>query len=136
MRLDNISKMILDLVYAGDSSNILTGGVYHSEDPDKIPDQIPACTFLYLPAPYQRVYNEVYVDLTFWFDNPNFEDISKIIDTLERLTETWIAFELNNINVGKCYFTFLRSPSSGGRNNLKYILVRLKLRAVFFEDTC
>ena len=135
MHISETSKALTDFIYDRDPSNYLVGGVYHSDDPDKVPSESPSCTFAFLPAPYNKVLDSYYVDLTFWYSSPDFSKISQILKSIEEWAESWFDISDGQV-IGKGQFVIRKSPLTGGKLNLSFITVFGLLRATYFEDAC
>lgn len=132
MHLDRISKIIQEVVLNNDLNNIINN-VLFSDDPDFVPveDSIPTVTFAFTPAPFQRVYDEVLTEIIFWYSNPLLSKISSVVDEIEKSSETWLSFNENGSEVGRYRYLFNRSPSSGGRINLKTLTVYMRFKCTF-----
>ena len=136
MHIDKVSRALVSLLLSADVEGLLLG-VAPAEDPDYIPDSVPQAIYAFVPTTFSGVFDEFLIDLTFWFDNPDLSDISLIIDKLARGSgHQWSDIIESGVRVGAVQYFFIRSPSSGGRQDLKYLTLFLKLRATFDNDPC
>jgi hypothetical protein len=137
MHLDKVSYVIVGLVLASDKDGMLTG-ITPSEDPDNVPDNVPCGVYSFIPTPFNDVFDEFLAEVTFWFDNPSLREISKIIDNMEKGSgnQQWYNVVEDGLAIGKYQYLFVRSPSSGGRQSLRFVTLFLKVRAFFNQDQC
>jgi hypothetical protein len=132
VNLDVVAKSVIGLILSFDNESVLSG-VYHAEDPDQVPSQVPVCTFAFVPAPYSKIFDEFYMEWTFWFNNPFFSNVSDIVNRIEENSDEWVDCVQDGKVLGRVWFLLNRSPQTGGRNNLKYITLFIKVRATFNE---
>jgi hypothetical protein len=136
MHIDKVSRALVSLVLSADVDGVLSG-VAPAEDPDYVPDSTPQAIYAFVPTGFSGVFDEFLIDLTFWFDNPNLSNVSNIIDILVRGSgPAWNDIVENNVRIGGVQYFFIRSPSSGGRQGLKYLTLFIKLRTTFDSDPC
>ena len=136
MHIDKVQKGIQSFVFECDIDDVLDGGIQPIFDPDSVPDITPLMTFGFIPYPYSGIFDTFLMEWTFWFDNPHITKISNLIDTIEEQAVKWIDINYRNKVIGRMQTNFLKSPSTGGMYNLRFITLYLKMRAVFYEDAC
>ena len=136
MHIDKVQKGLQSFIFGCDDADILNGGVQPIFDPDSVPETTPLMTFSFIPYPYGGVFDSFLMEWTFWFDNPYITEVSNLIDNIEVHCTKWSDINYRNNIIGRMQIKFLKSPSTGGMYNLRFITLYIKMRAIFYEDAC
>ncbi len=136
MHIDKVQKGLQSFIIRCDTDDVLDGGVLPSFDPDSVPETTPMMTFSFIPYPYSGFFDTFLMEWTFWFDNPQISEISSLIDNIEEQVTKWFDVNYGSQIIGRMQIKFLKSPSTGGMYNLRFITLYVKMSALFYEDSC
>jgi len=136
MHIDKVQKGIQSFIFGCDEDDILDGGVQPAFDPDSVPTTIPLMTFSFIPYPYSGIFDAFLMEWIFWFNNPHIAEISDLIDNIEVNSTKWLDINYGSSVIGRMQVNFLKSPSTGGMYNLKFITLYIKMRTIFYGDAC